>query len=104
MKRLTIGAAIAVLAISSTMAQPAKGRAAVDQCLAKWAAELDDGRSDARTIAAAVTASCITERQRMFTDGGITIEGAQRAVRESREQAIDEATAIVLMTRTKAKR
>lgn len=102
MRGVVAGLVLVTLAASGAGAQN-RVRAALDACFAKYALDLDDGRSDARSIASAVNISCQNDRQKIYSDGGASPDMVQRITRDYREQQIDEATVVVLMTRAKVR-
>jgi hypothetical protein len=74
--------------------------AAYFKCLQRQADELDDHKSDARTIAGAVLAAC---REILLADMaaiyGLNAATAEQLLRERREGDLDDATIVVLQQR-----
>lgn len=102
---IRIAFALALLA-SPALAQQAE-RAALDECFADRARQLDDGSSDARSIATGLISSCSVQRRavvaRMVGKPADHADVA-RIFLDSREVAIDRATEIVLTLRAERRR
>lgn len=75
-------------------------------CMAQAAADLDDGVSDASTIATGVRASCNEHLKRMVAlfSKGISMAGIENMERKGAASAIEQSTAAVLRHRAAAKR
>jgi hypothetical protein len=91
--------AIPSIAVAQTYAPSSVG---LFHCLKEQTRNLDDGVSDARTIAAAVNRMCLDER---ITDTVLRLKEsrdmASRIVQINREHDIDTTTALVLQERGK---
>lgn len=69
-------------------------------CMDAQALRLDDGRSDARSVASAVYAACGPDKMAAVATAGFSSQdAAAKAVRDSRDQDIDRATIAVLKVR-----
>lgn len=69
-------------------------------CFDVQAARLDDGRSDVRSVAAAVLAACGPVKMKKMAAAGFTSQAAvANAVQATREQDVDRASIAVLKKR-----
>lgn len=109
MKRTMVVVAAIMLVISGAGAQPTPpaARKAQDDwvaCRTAKAVELDDGISDARTIATAVTAACRIYREQMHDAlGFLSASGRDRSLRMMLADDVDRCTLVVIEAR-KARR
>lgn len=71
------------------------------KCFDLQAQRLDDGHSDARSVAAAVYAACGPEKTAILTAAGMAAQLINRTLHDAREQDIDRATISVLNHRAK---
>lgn len=72
------------------------------ECMKLRTDQLDDGKSDARSVAAAVYSACQSERRaHMRYTAGVDNTRAQQLMDVSREQDIDQVSAVVLQERAK---
>ncbi|SEK36717.1 hypothetical protein SAMN04515666_101337 [Bosea lupini] len=97
--------ALAILAVAPASAA-GDSQEALTRCYARQAVTLDDGMSDARSIATALLAPCRSEREAVLRDGmpkASTTE-IERAMLMQREIVLDRATAVVLQVRIDQKK
>ncbi|MCK1407645.1 hypothetical protein [Bradyrhizobium sp. 76] len=69
-------------------------------CFDQQAVRLDDGRSDARSVAAGVFAACGPAKMKLLSEMGFSSqEAVAKAYRDGRDQDVDRATIAVLKAR-----
>lgn len=106
---LTLAACIPAPVAYAQAALDAERAAAAEAwkvCMAQAAADLDDGVSDASTIATGVKASCSTHMKRMvgLFSKGMSMATVENMERKGEASAIEQSTAAVLRYRASAKR
>ena len=102
-----MAAAALLLVAGGALAQATldEAREALTRCYARATMQMDDGLSDARTIAAAALEPCRDERRAAMRLAAPSADAAliERAMRD-RDTALDHATRIVLQTRIERKK
>ncbi len=89
----------AIVATVMMVAGPALGQGLPFDCYEKQSAQLDDKKSDARSVAAAVVATCHIERFVSRQGRTALTLDMRRELERSRDAEIDMATAFVLRGR-----